>query len=165
MKRRIFGMAVLFSLSCVMVAYPQTLPSGLKPVHKTLAASCLPGFHASPGTYDNLDAAAHYSCFDSALTCGANLTVWWDEPPAVTAEPRFRYSCKQVQAGTFTTACATGFSAQFARQQAPMQDASVRYSCVSAPVACPAVFTINQNDPNFYGFKSGGFIYRCTKTT
>lgn len=157
-------MVALLSISSMMVAHPQTLPGSLKPVHKTLTATCLPGFQASPKTYDNLDASAHFACTFTALSCGANLAVWFTEPPAVSAGPRFRYSCKQVQAGTTTTVCSAGFSAEFARQPNPV-DASVKYACVSGLVACPDVFTMNQGDPDFFGYKAGGFVYRCTKTT
>lgn len=166
MRTKTAVLTAAFLLSCLALTNPPSLASGLQPVHKAIGASCITGFHASPQTYDSLDAGAHYMCYGPPPVCAPNMAVWWEQPPGVAAGPRFQYSCKVISVGApaaINAQCAAGFSAVYFRPGQSL-DPNVKYSCASATVECPAVFTINSSDPDYYGWKSGSWMYRCNKT-
>ena len=163
MRIRSIIVSLLFVLGCMSVSNADP-PSGLKPVHHTINATCLASFNADPKSYDNLDAKAYYSCFDSSIGggCRSNMSVWWAEPPGATAGPRFRYSCMLTSNGVGRPVCQAGFSYALASDP---NNANVKYTCTSEVVTCAVGFTVNSGDPDWFGYKSGGFLYRCTRSS
>jgi hypothetical protein len=152
--------AALFILSFGIAG---AVPTPAPPVHHAISATCLPSFNADPKTYDNLDAKAHFTCFDGSFAggCSSGMAVWWNQPPAAIDGPRFRYECALTANTMSRPACQTGF--QWASYSDPL-NAGVKYSCTSAVVTCPAGFALNAGDPDWFGYKEGGFLYKCTKS-